>query len=68
MTEKVAGYSVLEKHLTFLPQVLLRASEAAGKEDANPAPAKGALSTPLPCAAETWPCHLKPFEAVQGSD
>lgn len=71
ITENVAGYSVLENlrvHPAFLPQVLLRASEAAGMEDTNPAPAKGTLSSPLPCAAESRPFHLTNFEAVQGSD
>lgn len=38
------------------------------KQDTNPASAKGTLCSSLPCAAETWPCHLKTFEAVQGSD
>lgn len=71
ITENVAGYSVLENHRVhppFLPQVLLRASEAAGMEATNPAPAKRALSSPLPCAAETWLCHLTNVEAIQGSD
>lgn len=52
-------------HSALLLQVLLRASEAAGSEHANPDPGKGAFSSPPPSATETWPCHLKNFEAVQ---
>lgn len=61
-------YSVMENpgvHSALLLQVLLRASEAAGSEHANPDPGKGAFSSPPPSATETWPCHLKNFEAVQ---
>lgn len=54
ITKKVAGYSVLENHRVqpaFLPQVLLRASEAAGREDTSPAPAE--TSAPhCPCSRD----------------
>lgn len=67
ITEKIAGYLLLENHRVhpaFLPQALLRASEAAGREDTNPAPAKGALSSPPPCAAETWAWLLRESNAL----